>query len=102
MATPNLSLSEDNIYARGYIIELPDGQSILKTDPLQYTPSANQDETHIMREGEELGDLAFKKYGNARWWHVLGYVNNILNPFEIPVGSKIVIPDIDVIKLTNV
>jgi nucleoid-associated protein YgaU len=55
-----------------------------------------------MREGEELGDLAFKKYGNARWWHVLGYVNNILNPFEIPVGSKIVIPDIDVIKLTNV
>lgn len=94
----SLSLNEENIYAAGYIVEFSDGTKILKRDPIVYNPAANKDKTYTLKQSEHLWDLAFTNYNNSKWWHVLGDVNKIFNPFEIPVGTELIIPDLDVIR----
>lgn len=93
-----LQLREENLYAKGYVIELEGGRLLLKRNILQYTPSAANDRTHELREGENLWDVAFRSYTNSKWWHAIADVNNIYNPFEIPEGTDLIIPDIDVIR----
>lgn len=101
MAKTVLRLPEENIYSNGYIIDLGDGRQLLKTDPIQYTPSAEKDLTYTFKEGDRIWDLAYRYYGNSKWWHVITYVNNIVEPFQIPIGTVLLIPDLDVIKATR-
>lgn len=99
MAT--LKLKEENIYADGYIVNLDEERKLLKSNPLSYTPSAANDIGYILKEEEKLWDVAFRFYGNSKWWFVLAEVNNIFNPFEIPMGTNLIIPDIDVIRASR-
>lgn len=98
MATKQLQLSEENIYASGYIIELPDGRSLLKRDKTTYIPSAANDRVHRLKELQKIWDLAGKYYGSSKWHHIICDVNAITNPFELPVGVDLIIPDIGPIK----
>ena len=101
MATTTLRLPEENMFSNGYIIDLGDGRQLLKVDPVVYTPSAAKDITHTFIQGDSLDALAYKHYGNSKWWHILGYVNGIVDPFDIPIGTILLIPDLDVIKATR-
>lgn len=94
-----LLLKSENLFAKGYIIELEDRRLLLKRDRPSYTPLANKDRTHIIKQGEKPWTIAYKFYGDDKWWHIIISVNNIFNPFELPVGLEIVIPDLDVIKV---
>lgn len=101
MAETSLFLSEENIYAAGFIIDLGDGRQLLKRDKTVYTPSAANDQVHTLRDTEKLWNLAFARYGNSKWWHVICDVNGIFNPFEMDTGVDIVIPDIGPIKASR-
>ena len=47
---------------------------------------------YIVKDGDRLDSLAFKFYGNNKAWDKIAQINNILNPFELQVGSSIIIP----------
>lgn len=96
MAT--LKLREENIYAAGYIINLENDRKLLKADALQYQPSAANDQGYVYKRDEMLWDIAYRFYGNSKWWFVIADINNIHNPFEIAEGTNLIIPDLDVIR----
>lgn len=98
----SLILPSRNIYAKGYIITLADGSSLLKRTPASYTSSSAKDRTHVVKQGDTLYALAFKYYRDDQWWHILGDVNSVYNPFELEVGTELLIPDLDVIKALRV
>lgn len=87
------------IYGKAYEIDLGDGRSLLKRDRPTYIPLANRDKTHIIRDGDTPWALAYKYFGNDKLWFNIIDANDIFNPFELPIGSEIVIPDIDVIRV---
>jgi len=92
-----LLLKEENLFANGYVIELPDGRSLLKRDKPSYNPLANKDRTHIITEGDKPWILAYRFYGDDKRWHAIMDVNKIYNPFDLPIGLEIIIPDLDVL-----
>mgnify|MGYP000926191847 CR=1 FL=1 len=54
--------------------------------------------THIVRQGEEnrLYMISLKYYSTTKLWWYIAKLNNIIDPFgELPVGTKIKIPNID-------
>lgn len=91
-------LRSENLYAKGYVITLPDGRQLLKRDKPSYTPLANKDRTHVIREGDKPWILGYRYYKDDKRWHLILDVNRMFNPFELEVGREIVIPDLDVIR----
>ena len=93
MAT--LHLNTTNPYARGFVVNLQDDQQILKRTKLEYNPLVSRDKTHIVKESENIWDLAFKYYGNSKLWYIIADCNSIFNPFELTINSTVIIPDLD-------
>lgn len=56
--------------------------------------SKNDDYVQItLTEKDRLDLLAYKYYGNALLWWVIALANDIYDPFDVPVGSILRIPD---------
>ena len=94
-----LTVTDENPYSTGYIVELEDNKQLLKRDKLVYDYAVSRDKTHTVGCGENIYDIAFRHFGNAKLWFLIADANNIFNPFELTAGEDIVIPDIDKFKL---
>lgn len=92
-----LDLPLDNLYANGYLVVYSDGPAILKRERLGYIPTP-RDINHEVVDGDRIDMLAFRYYGNSKYWWAIADINRVLNPFQLEVGSILVIPDINLIQ----
>lgn len=97
MSSTTIQLPKENLYADGFIITLEDGVQLLKRNKIDYQGRSTNDRVHNVVEEEKIWNIAYKYYGNSKWWHIIADANNIENPFELPVGGSILIPDLDTI-----
>lgn len=99
MASRNIQVLPNDLYSTGYVIEFPDGKLLLKRTKFVYTPTAQKDITHIVKDNDRIWDIAFRYYRDALLYKIIADVNDIINPFELTIGQELVIPDIDKVKL---
>lgn len=100
MSIPNLTLDSTDPYAKGYIIPMAEDRMLLKRDKFKYNPTGTNDRTYKVKEGDNIWDIAFNQLGNSRDWIKIMDVNPTqLNPFDIPVGTELIIPDLGQLKL---
>ena len=94
----------NNLYSNGFNITLTQGRQLLKRNKEIYKPSALNDRSHKLVDGDTLWALAFKFYGDSKLWWIIADVNNIINPLELDtlVGTEIIIPDFDIIKTSRI
>lgn len=95
---PSLKLREDNPYVKGKVLKFRDGRTVLERVPVTYEESG-KDKFHIVRDFDTLESLAFLYYGNSKNWWIIADVNKTFFPFELPIGTSIIIPDLDKIKI---
>ncbi len=55
-------------------------------------PVASETRTHTVANGELLGDIALKYYGNSKSWKKIAAANAGVDPKHLKVGQKLVIP----------
>ena len=56
----------------------------------------------VPRQYENRIDLlAYKYYGNARFWWIIALANEIIDPFDLPVNTQLRIPPKDAIYNTG-
>ena len=84
----------DNMYSDGEIFNFSNGTSLLSREPINYiiTP---QDRVHVWIQGDLLPNVAYRYYDNPAFWYIIADVNDIQNPFEIEVGTELIIPDLE-------
>lgn len=99
MANLYFQVSPENLYSTGYIVELPDGRLLLKRNKVEYSPTADKDITHVVRDNDRIWDMSFRYYQKDLQWGVIADVNNVYNPFELEPGSEFIIPDLEQSKL---
>lgn len=87
-----LSLRTNNPYSSGFIFVFPTGDILLERDILIPEKSTG-DKYHTIIQNQTLGDIAFKYYGDAKYWWILYDVNNLLDPFNLDEGITLLIPD---------
>jgi nucleoid-associated protein YgaU len=49
--------------------------------------------SHRVQRGDDLAVIAHREYGTQAAWRQLAEVNGIDNPFRLPVGLELVLPD---------
>ena len=47
---------------------------------------------HSISEGEHLEEISYKQYGRSDVYWIIGDVNEIDYPFDLPVGKTLIIP----------
>lgn len=57
---------------------------------------------HDFREGDRLDTLAEQYYGNVHFWRLIARYNQITDPFDIPIGRRLLIPSADVLERTSI
>jgi len=67
---------------------------VLSTPNFNYNIS-DGDSYHLVEAQDTLEDLANKYYKDPKLWYVLAVSNIIINPFDLEVGSQLIIPKID-------
>jgi nucleoid-associated protein YgaU len=70
---------------------LPPPQPI---DPIPTTPPPMEERTHTVASGETLGEISQKYYNTARNWKKIAEANKV-DPSELKVGQKLIIPVIE-------
>ena len=95
MANPFIQVLPNNLYATGFIIELPNGKFLLKRSKYVYNPTAEKDITHTVTDNDRIWDIAFRYYNDPIMWAVIADVNSLYNPFELEVGAQLIVPDRD-------
>lgn len=96
----NLTLNSTDPYAKGYIIPMAEDKMLLKRDKFKYNPTGTNDRTYLVKENDNIWDIAFRELGSSRDWFKIMDVNpTILNPFTIDVGTELIIPDLDQLKV---
>lgn len=59
------------------------------------TYDKSRSQIHIVSIGQDLFSLANEYYGDFSKWYIITDKNpSIVNPFELPIGMELVIPDI--------
>jgi nucleoid-associated protein YgaU len=48
--------------------------------------------THVLAAGETLHSVAFREYGQARYWRGLAVVNGIDDPLDVRSGTRLRVP----------
>ena len=94
MASDNIRLPLENLYSNSYILEYEDSVNLLKRTRIKSSGRNPNDRVHHVIEQESIWNIAAKYYGNSKWWWVIADVNLIENPFELPIGDVINIPDL--------
>lgn len=99
-----ITVRENNLYANGYTFEKTQGREFLKRDKIEYSPSAENDRSYRVIETDTIWSIAYRYYGDSKWWHVIADVNSIENPMDLSVlvGTELIIPDLERIKISRV
>lgn len=59
--------------------------------PVRLVPSPD-DTMHEWRDGDRLGLLAYRAWGDATLWWLVCDLNDVLSPFDIAVGTRLRLP----------
>lgn len=74
-----------------YVLHYPNGEYSLERFDKTYTLKAS-DVVHTVIEGETLPNIAHKYYKDSGRWGDIASINEIIDPFDIEPGTKLVIP----------
>ena len=96
----NVILREDNPYSNGVIIDFGDGEFLLERETLDIPRSIN-DRYYTTMEGEKLHDIAFQAWNNSKFYWALMDANDLDFPFDLPEGSTLIVPDLNLIKINS-
>lgn len=96
----NLSLRIDNPYAHGRIIEFAEGDVMLERNPIEVNKS-QRDRFYTTIQDETLWNIAYQAWDNSKWWWINADVNKIDFPFELEPGTSLIIPDLELIKVSQ-
>tara|TARA_R110001599_G_scaffold305781_1_gene512171 strand:+ start:145 stop:456 length:312 start_codon:yes stop_codon:yes gene_type:complete len=94
MSNRKIALRPDNPYSTGSIESFEDNQPILVREKILYKP-AEDDDFHLVIQGEDLTTISFKWYESSKYYWVLADVNNIENPLDLTGITGLVIPSLD-------
>lgn len=78
-----------------YNVIAPDGQvrRCIATRFIDRTPPDNDSKIHVVKDGENLFDLADEYYGDLTLWYIIAEKNpGVSDPFGLSVGQELVIP----------
>jgi len=64
--------------------------------PIEAAPVATGSKTHVVANGELLGDIALKYYKSSKQWRKIAEANPGIDPKNLKIGQKLVIPGIEV------
>lgn len=83
-------------YNRSIIYSYREGDQALERFPYRISPQMS-DQYHTLVEDERLPDVAYKYYNNPKAWGIIADANpdTCFNPFEVPIGTTLLIPDFD-------
>lgn len=76
---------------KSFILQFNTGDRILQRKPF----TSNQRDTDVIYtvvDNDILLDVAQKAYNDDSKWFIIGEFNDIIDPFEIATGDKLVIP----------
>jgi hypothetical protein len=88
-----IKLRPDSLYYGGREFLRNTTEPLLLKNPIKYKPT-EQDLYHIVTFYDSYDILAFKYYGNSKYWWVIAEANEAVNPFELEPGTSIVIPNL--------
>lgn len=94
----NTELRENNPYSTGLIFQYPEGDFLLERTPMPYVKSPN-DRYFTVIQGDSLQSISFQAYGNSKWWWVIRDINDVTDPFDLTVGTSLLIPDLNFIQI---
>ena len=94
-----IRVKENNPYVTGFVLI---SYNRLFRNPVEYVPSP-QDKFHIINQGDSLDKIAYDKYGDSKLWWILWDINNKVldNPFLLPIGVSIIIPNLELLQTTQ-
>lgn len=78
-------------YSNYQLLKFNEGDFNLVRIPFIYNPSDN-DKVHYISEGDRLDTIAYKYYGKSDLWYIIADANEIINPFELEIGTQLIIP----------
>jgi Uncharacterized protein containing LysM domain len=98
-STEDLELRTNNPYSIGNIFSFSEGDFALEREPIVIERSI-RDRYHTVVEGDTLSTIAFDKYNDSKEWWVIADVNNLDWTFQLEVGTVLLIPDLNRVKIT--
>lgn len=101
-----LDLRENNPYSIGSVFQFKEGDYLMDRMPIEVEKST-KDRYFTVVQGDTLGALADKAYGNSKYWWILDDVNNlnlkgIEAMFELQPGITLYVPDLNKIRVTSI
>lgn len=97
--TSNTKLRLNNPYHFGVISIFLDGEQSLDREKL-VIPSSPLDKFYIIRSNDEMTTIAYKFYGDSKYWWIIADRNDIENPFILEEGKTLIIPDLNIATLS--
>lgn len=86
-------MSETSAFARAVVFRDPHTGARLHglRAPIALPP-ADDDAVHVWREGDTLEAVAGTHLGDPALWWIVADVNELADPFEIAVGTRLRVP----------
>lgn len=92
-----MALRQNNPFSNGYRYKNDEG--LIYRDAIKYNPG-RYDKTHLVKGGDRIDVLAGQYYGDSKYWWVIYDTNEgIENPFELEVGTLLIIPNLDIVRV---
>jgi nucleoid-associated protein YgaU len=98
-----LILPENNLYYKGYIVVLPNGDTFLEAADY-VAPTKPKFTLHTVVQGDEITKLAYKYYKGivpdaSKYWHFIANANDLETPWALEIGMVLQIPDVLQLRL---
>lgn len=61
-------------------------------DPITIDDIGPDFRVHVVQENEHLEEISFKEYGRSDVYWIIGDVNKIDYPYDLPIGKSLIIP----------
>lgn len=81
------------------VIGFSDGTQGLYRDSLLTIPINSSPRTHTVCVDDTLTSISYLVYGSPMQWFIIAEANDIINPFELELGKKLIIPELTEIIL---
>ena len=95
-----IELWDNNPYSTGTIMQLPDGSLMLERTPIVHKELPN-DQYYRIHEGDTIWSIAFQAYGESKYQWLLADANKIQNPFELEIGTLILVPELALLNIQD-
>lgn len=106
MALPNtnrpelITLRENNPYSVGSVFLFKEGDIQLEREEIN-PPKTIRDRYYTVEASDDMWSIAFKAYGNSKWWWVIRDANKIDFGFDLEFGKTLIIPDLNTVKVNS-